>query len=290
MSALKVSLLVPLLNSYLLDPEAKTIVIHHASKLVSLQDVTVAGQLLKKQYVRLNTATGMRTARLAAGGGAYKAESGDGDLHFCLGTRQLRPHIACELQNAKAWLSSFKNSVGDEILVSGFFRCMFEHPGFRRNDDAHIFEIHPVRAVNLGRGLQTFDVDIPEQKAIHTWTDPYPLNDQDQRIQVAYDKRQDTLTFTGMSGEDENYVWVSRSASKIRLNASDGTPAIFTFFSDEIGYEIQVLCLQGTSAARQLRQLKGKSVKMVGLRNIDLRQALKGRYRINLLAIDIQEA
>ncbi len=288
MATLDASDLAPLVNGFTIDPRSQTIVVPNASQLAGLQDVTVTGTLLKKQYVRLDKATNQRTARLAADGGAYKAESGDGDLHFCLGTGQLQPHIACELQNGKAWLSAFNDAVGDQISASGFFRCLFEHPGFRTNDDAHIFEIHPVRAVDLGDGIQAFDVDVPEQKAIHTWIDPHRLNDQDDRIQVAYDNGQDLLTFTGMSGQDENYVQLSGTVSAIDFQAAGGAPATFTFSSEDIGHPVQVLCLQGTSAARQLRQLASDQITMIGLRNIDLKQALAGRYLINMLAIDIQ--
>jgi hypothetical protein len=180
--------------------------------------------------------------------------------------------------------------VGGQISVSGFFRCLFEHPGFRANDDAHIFEIHPVRAVDLGSGIQSFDVDVPEQRAIHSWTAPRKLSDQDNRIQVAYDDSQDALTFKGMSGGDENYIQVSGNVSAIDLREAGGAPATFTFSSDEIGHPVQVLCLQSTSAAHQLRQLASETVTMIGLRNIDLGEALNGHYVINMLAIDIQAA
>jgi hypothetical protein len=112
----------------------------------------------------------------------------------------------------------------------------------------------------------------------------------DDRIQVVYDDAQDTLTFTGMSGQDENYVQVGGAVSAIDLQAAGGAPASFTLSSDDIGHPIQVLCLQGTSAVKQLRQLESANVAMIGLRNIDFAQALNGRYVINLLAIDIQAA
>src|SRR5947207_1051316 len=248
MANVDASELAPLVNGFTIDPRYQTIIIPNVSQLADLQDVTVTGKLLKKQFVQLDKKTNKRTARLSAGGGVYKSESGDGDLHFCLGTRQLQPHIACELQNGKAWVSAFNDAVGGQISVSGFFRCLFEHPGFRTNDDAHIFEIHPVRAVDLGNGIQSFDVDVPDQKAIHTWIDPHPLNDQDDRIQIAYDETQDTLTFTGMSGRDENYVQVPGAVSATDLKAAGGAPASFTLTSDDIGHPIRVLCLQGTSA------------------------------------------
>ena len=291
LQTLSAAQLAPLLNSYTISAgPPRAIVIPKASKLAVLNDVTVSGKLLKKQLVKLDLSTGKRTPAVATGGGAYKAESGDGDLHFCLGIKQGQPHIACELQNAKAFLSTFNNAIGQTISVSGFFRCMFEHPGFRANDDAHVFEIHPVRAVSFGGSIQSFNVDIPEQKAIHTWTAPHNLNDQDNHITVRYDKAKDTLTFSGMDGQDENYVRVSGTVSNMKLNAGAVTPASFVLGSPDIGHPIQVYVLQGTNAARQLRQLTVTAVQMVVLRNIDLGQALKNKYVINLLAIDIQAA
>lgn len=61
---------------------------------------------------------------------------------------------------------------------------MFEHPDFRSNNDTHIFEIHPVRAVNIDGHIQAFDVDVPKQDTIHTWNNPHPLNEQDSTMSV----------------------------------------------------------------------------------------------------------
>ena len=285
---LTAGVLAPLVNGYSIGRGSeKSIIVPDASQLAALQDVTVSGTLLKKQLVRL-TGSDQREARLAANNGAYTIE-GDGDLHFDLGTEQLRPHVPCELQNARDWLAWFRNRVGASISVSGFFRCLFEHPGFSSNDDAHIFEIHPVRAVSIDGQMQAFDVDIPDQPSIHTWTSPHPLQDQDNRIQVQYDSGSDTLTFTGMDGEDENYVSVTGRITSIDLRQDSDAPATFTFDSQDIGTPLQGLCLKGTSAAQQLAALGGDTnVQMIVLRNIDLSKALNNVYAINLLAIDIQ--
>ena len=285
---LTADVLAPLVNGYTVGRGSeKSIIVANASQLATLQDVTVSGTLLKKQLVRLS-GSDQREARLAAHNGAYTIE-GDGDLHFDLGTEQLQPHIPCELQNARDWLARFENSVGASLTASGFFRCLFEHPGFRSNDDAHIFEIHPVRAVSIDGQMQAFDVDIPDQPSIHTWTSPHPLQDQDNRIQVQYDSGSDTLTFTGMDGQDENYVSVTGRISGIDLKQASDAPATFTFDSQDIGTPLQGLCLKGTSAAQQLAALGGDvNVQMIALRNIDLAQAMNNVYAINLLAIDIQ--
>lgn len=276
-----------LVNAYKIGAAPKTIIVPKASQLASFQDVTVTGTLLKKQLVRL-TAPAQRQIRLAANNGAYTLE-GDGDIHFDLGVKQLQPHVPCELQNAKAWLSTFQSSVGATLQVSGFFRCLFEHPGFQPSDDAHIFEIHPVRAVSINGKMQAFDVDIPDQPSIHTWTSPHNLNDQDNTIKVQYDAAKDTLTFTGMDGQDENYVSVAGAVSAIDLQPTSNNPATFTFTSPDIGKPLQALCLKATRAAKQLAAPGGKTnVKMIVLRNIDLAKALKNEYVINLLIIDIQ--
>ena len=284
----------PLVNGYKLSVgPPRTIIVPKASQLAALREVTITGTLLKKQIEALDLSTGKRTAHLAANNGVYKPTPGDGDLHFCLGTTQLKPHIACELQNAKAFVPLFNQAVGTKISVTGFFRCLFEHPGFRSNDDAHCFEIHPVRAVTLNGQTHPFDVDVPDQDSIHTWLIPHNLNLQDNKIKVKFDQVKDTLTFTEMNGQDENYVRVSGAISKIKLSTSAGTLSSFTLDSSDIGHSLTVFCMQGTTAATQLKALKtagATQVEMVALRNIDLQEAMKSRYRINLLGISIKDA
>ncbi len=285
---LAASELAPVVNGYTIrDGPPKTIIVPRASAVASLQDVAVSGTLLKKQVILLDPATGKRSVHLGQNGGAYSIES-DGDLHFCLGVQPLQPHITCELQKGTAWLTKFNQSAGQAITASGFFRCLFEHPGFTSNDDAHIFEIHPVHAVTLGGQNLAFPVDIPDPSSIHTWTSPHPLNQQDGRIRVSYDRARDTLTFTDMDGQDENYVRVAGTVININRNPGGGFAGSFTLTSPDIGHPIQVVCLPGTNAAHQLSRWKGPQGTMIALRNIDLTQALANRYVINLLAIDIQ--
>jgi hypothetical protein len=280
--------LAPLVNMYTINQgPPKTIRVPNASRLAQLQDVSVSGILLPKQIIKLDPRTNQRTVSTDPGG--YRIET-DGDLHFDLGVRPQQPHITCELQKATAWLSTFNRSVGKQTVVEGFFRCLFEHPGFDPIDDAHIFEVHPVRAVTIAGQIQSFDVGIPDQKSIHTWTSPNSLNKQDRAITVNYDRSSDALTFKGMDGKDENYVIVTGSVSNIQSGPTGGLAASFTLNSPDIGHPIQVYCLQGTTAALQLKQLKKTNVSMVVLRNIDLLQAVMGRYVINLLGIDIQPA
>ena len=278
-----------LVNSYTINLGGpKTIIVPNASKLAALQDVSVDGVLLPKQFIRLDPKTNKRTIAVDPAG--YTVNASDGDLHLDLGTRGSQPHVTCELQNAAAYLSQFKKSVGLPITIDGFFRCLFEHPGFQSNDDAHIFEIHPIRAAVLAGKTQTFDVGIPNQKSIHTWTRPRPLNNQDNKIKVSYNSTKDSLTFTGMDGLDENYVRVPGTISQVQLNPGSGSPASFVLTSPDIGHPIGANSLQNTKATRQLAQLKTAKASMIGLRNIVLAEAIKGKYVISLLAIDIQPA
>ncbi len=287
MPTLPASQLAPLVNAFTLNGgPPKSIRVPNASKLAALQDVTVSGSLLQKQTIAIDLATGKRTVALGANGGAYGIEA-DGDLHFCLGVRPLQPHITCELQHAAAWLPTFQAAVGQSISASGFFRCLFEHPGFDANDDAHLFEIHPVRAVSLAGKSQTFQVDLPDAKSIHTWLSPHPLNLQDERIRVSYDPTKDTLTFKNMDGQDENYVRVPGAVSQVKVGSGD-VPSSFTLTSGDVGHPLQVIALPGTRAYRQIASLAASSVSLVGLRSIDLTRAFAGQYVIRLLAIDIQ--
>ena len=107
-------------------------------------------------------------------------------------------------------------------------------------------------------------------------------------LKVEFDANQDMLTFRRMQGQDENYIQVVGEVSDQQLRLDSAEPASFTFTSPDVGRALKVFCLQGTSAARQLRKLTTTSVSMIVLRNIDWSEALQGRYVINLLAIDIQ--
>ncbi len=278
--------LAPLLNDYTAKAgSVKAIAIPHASLLTGLREVTVSGRLLPKQVVALDLKTGKRTAS-RLGDGSYQT-SADGDVHLCLGTRPGQVHIACEVQNGKPWVATFNAAVGQDIVVTGFFRCLFEHPGFASNDDAHVFEVHPVRAVTIAGKVIPFDVDVPDQPSIHTWSAPHDLNQQDNAIRVV--SAGDTLTFTHMDGSDENYVKVSGTVTNVQVPDAVAGPATFTFTSREVGHPLEALCLQGTRAIKQLRQVAaGATVALIALRNIDLPSAARGKYVISLLAIDIQ--
>src|SRR5439155_27005886 len=193
------------------------------------------GELLKRQLVHL-TPPGLRQATVRD---TYHVEANDGDLHFGVGALGADPndgHIACELQRATPWLNLFNQNIGNAIEAAGFFRCAFEHPGFHANDDAHIFELHPIRAVALAGELLSFDVSIPDQDSIHDWvTQTRNLTLEDKKTTVTYDKTADTLTFQGMAGMDSNYVQLGGTITDLQLNETATTPATFTLDSPDTG-------------------------------------------------------
>ena len=288
MNTLNATQLAPLLNSYTINPgPPRTIVVPHASKLAALRDVTVLGTLLPKQVLLLKMGAPQipRPPATQVGNGGYHKAEADGDLHFCLGVKPLQPHIPCEIQHATNWLTVFNQLIGQQIRVSGFFRCLFEHPGFNPKNDAHIFEIHPVRAFQQGNALHQIDVVKPD--VIHPWS--ARLNQQDAAVKVQYDKAKDRLTFSNVGMLDTNYVQLAGKVSNLKLSSGAGVPSSFTFSSPQIGHAVAVYCLQDTTAATELRKLKKQTITLVALRNIDLAQTIKTvNYVISLVAIDIQ--
>jgi hypothetical protein len=83
-------------------------------------------------------------------------------------------------------------------------------------------------------------------------------------------------------------VRVIGTVSNVRLTTTPPNPSRFTLTSPDIGHQVEVIALHGTTAERQLTELKGNRVTAIALRNIDLGEALKNLYVISLLAIDIQ--
>jgi hypothetical protein len=259
--------------------------------------VTVTGTLVGRQLMQIEADGVTRTPAPPSKQGDKYPLQADGDVHFSIGTSAGEVHVACEVQRARKWLRTINDSIGNQITVSGFFRCLFEHPGFAKGADAHIFEIHPVREIDFGdgSGSQPFKVGKPEPQSIHKWINKQTkrdLNTEDAKTTVEYDATSDRLTFSGMKGMDLNYVDVKGAIRGIQLHKNSGEPAQFTFDGDDIDNPVTVYCLQQTNAADQLEGLKKstRKIRMVALRNIDLAEAKDGGYTINLLAIDIKPA
>jgi hypothetical protein len=275
-----------LINDYSItkQPGNNKIVMRHISVLAQLRDVTVPGTLIHKQLVQIG-ANGQRTYTP----GAQYAIEADGDVHFSIGTKENAPHDPCELQHGHDYLARINGMIGQQVVVSGFFRCLFEHPGFAGNVDAHICEIHPVRAIQMTSGTLTFDVARPDPQSIHPWSSA--LNTQDKNAKVTYDRATDTATFEKVHGMDTNYVQVSGTISNIDLKKTTPEPVQFTFASPDITRgPVNVFCLKGTNAAGQLETLTdGTKVALLGLRNIELAEVMNNHYAINMLGIDIQK-
>jgi hypothetical protein len=279
--------LASMINDYSIvkQPGNNKIVMRHVSVLAQLRDVTVPGVLIHKQLVQIG-AGGQRSYNPPQG--TTYGIQGDGDVHFSLGTKENAPHVPCEVQHGHDYLATINGAIGKSVTVSGFFRCLFEHPGFAGNVDAHICEIHPVRALNLPTGTLTFDVARPDPPAIHPWKPS--LNAEDAAVVATYDRGADAVTFEKVHGMDTNYVQLSGTVTNIDVKRTSPEPAQCTFESPDItSGPISVFCLKGSNAAGQLEVLKnGARVDLLGLRNIDLTQAMQNRYKINLLGIDIQ--
>src|SRR5205823_11717859 len=107
------------------------------------------GPLLKNQLMTWDPRLVRRRVSIGKRGGQYLLKD-EGSLEFSIGVKSLQAHIVYRLQDAAAWLLRFNQSVGQKISVGGFLRCTFDNPGFRTGDNARMFEIHPVRAVEIG--------------------------------------------------------------------------------------------------------------------------------------------
>jgi hypothetical protein len=285
-----------LVNAYTVERSPKSLTVPKASKLAAYRDVTVTGTLLPRRIMEIEADGNTRTAKAPSKLGDKYPMQADGDVHFGIGCNGEQEHVACEIQKAKGfWHQKINESIGNPVTVAGFFRCLFEHPGFSAGADAHIFEIHPVRAVDFGdgHGLVSLDVEDPEPDSIHKWIDKTKkrdLNKEDAKTQVAYDPGTDELTFSGMKGMDLNYVRLRGTVSDIQLNSNTEDPATFTFDSPQITDYVTVSCLKATGALFALEGLENRNkIEMVALRNIDLSEAMNGNYVISLLAISIEK-
>src|SRR5712691_10581198 len=277
------------------DPNRITV--RNVNRLASLVEVQVTGVLLKKQLAIEIDQDGHRSFRLSGGAtatdkGKYTRTTGDGDLHFCLGTKNNEVHVPCEIQMVtNAMLKLINDNRGKPISVIGFFRCLFEHGGINQNPntDCHIFEIHPVRAFTIAGETHPFEVDSPDPAGVHPgWKrDGVSLSETDSHVSVQPSPK--TLVFSGMptdtKGGDVNYVSVRGRVSNVRTMASEGGTVRFTFRGDAVGHDLQGICLPHTTASREVQAAEGKRVTLTALRNIDLKKALNGEYQINVLAI-----
>jgi len=252
--------------------------------LAKIQQVTVRGILLKNQFIAWDRRTAKRRISVGKRKGQYELQE-DGSLQFCLGFRSLQPHIVCRLHDAVPWLFRFNQAIGQRISVAGFLRSSFGNPGFRGTDDAHIFEICPIQSLEIGGELRSIELGVPISK-VQDWTPE--LNDLDERRGTQYWKGSDTPVFSDIHIEEPNYVRLTGRVSDVTLNVSTDRPAWFILNSPAVARQLKITCLQGTRACRQLRHLRSGETSVIGVRSVDLGRALEDRYRINLLAVDLQ--
>ena len=291
--------LAPLISRYIpTRGNPNRVVVKDLKRLSPLLEVELSGRLIRKQLCISIDAHGKRSFRLAAQNGKYKRTSGDGDLHFCVGTKNYKVHVPCEIQAAtNEMIKTFNDNIGSSISVTGFFRCLFEHSGIvqTNNSDCHIFEIHPVRAVTFAGSTFAFEVDSPDDAGIHDgWMrDTVSLEDTDKLIQIK--KKMDSIVFEGVQsdarGGDVNYVRVNGAVSAVKTISGSGGARQFTFTINDTGVQgkdVRAICLPHTTAARDVANAEGHNVTLVALRNINLEKALAGKYVINLLAIEFE--
>ena len=291
--------LAPLISSYIpAKGNPNRVVVKNLSQLSPLLEVELSGKLIKKQLCTSIDAQGKRSFRLAAQNGKYKRTSGDGDLHFCVGTTNGKVHVPCEIQAAtNEMIQTFNDNIGSSISVTGFFRCLFEHSGIvqTNNSDCHIFEIHPVRAVTIAGSTFAFEVDSPDDAGIHDgWMrGAVSLEDTDKLIQIQ--KTAPSITFEGVQsdaqGGDVNYVRIKGAVSAVKTIPSSGGARQFTFTINDTGghgKDVRAICLPHTTAARDVANAEGHNATLIALRNIDLKKALTRKYVINLLAIEFE--
>ena len=98
MTTLTAAKLAAQVNDYLPIPgRPNQVIVNHASNFSGLVEVTVSGKLIAKQLANsVDLNTGERGFRLTANNGKYTRIANDGDLHFCLGTKNDAVHVACE--------------------------------------------------------------------------------------------------------------------------------------------------------------------------------------------------
>jgi len=144
------------------------------------------------------------------------------------------------------------------------------------------------RAVTINGENFTFDVDVLEQEAIHSWKAPHDLNMQDDEISYRYDENNDTLRSTNMIATDENYIRINGNADDIKTNVSGDGPMPFVLHSSDISHPVNVYCLQDTTTSSQLRQLTKKEINLTASScDIDFELGLNDKYMTNLLTIGI---
>ena len=256
--------------------------IPNASRVAKIQEVTIRGTVLRPQTAHWNPRTLRHRFVLGRSKDRY-ALFNDGSLSFFIGVKSLQPHITCVISDGDGVLSQI-NSVGAKVTITGFLRSSFEYPGFQSTANARIFEVNPIRSLEVDGEVWTFDLSHPS--VVRDWT--AELNETDERRKVQYWKGRDTFVFSNIGTEERGFFRVTGDVHDIKLNNGTSRPAWFVLNKENASRQIRVTCLQGTRPARVLRTLRSERVSVIGLRSLDLVRALEDRYRINLIAFDLE--
>lgn len=83
-------------------------------------------------------------------------------------------------------------------------------PGFDPRENAHIFEIHPVRTVEIAGELHSVELNAPTS-LVQDWTPD--LSRLDELRKVRYWKGSDVLVFSQIEVEEQQYVISKAQAS-----------------------------------------------------------------------------
>jgi hypothetical protein len=224
--------------------------IPNASRLAKIQGITIRGTVLRPQTAHWDPRT--LRQRLVSGRSKDRyIQLHDGSLSFFIGVKSLQPHVTCVMSDGEAVLSQI-NSVGAKVTITGFLRSSFEYPGLESTDNARIFEVNPIRTLEVDGEVWTFDLSHPS--LVRNW--PAELNEADERRKVQYWKGRDTFVFSNIGTEERGFFRVTGEVHDIKLNNGTSRPAWFVLNKGNATRQIRVTCLQGTRPARALRTLK----------------------------------
>jgi hypothetical protein len=175
--------LAPMLSKYILNAgPPSTVMIPNASRLSKIQEVTIRGTVLRKQNSHWDPSA--LRLRISSGRSSdHYTLRNDGSLEFCIGVKPSQPHVNYVLLNDGSALLSSVNFPGTRITVSGFLRCSLGTSGLEAMGNARIFELNPIRSVEIDGEVQTFDLSCSEA-LVRDWT--LALNEVDERRTVQY--------------------------------------------------------------------------------------------------------
>ncbi len=265
-----------LLNEYKLSAgPPSTVIVPNASRLSKIQEVTIRGTVLRRQIAHWDPRALRHRISPGRSRGRYVLHS-DGSLEICVGVRALQPHVTCVLSDGFAVLSRL-NAAGAAVTISGFLRCSFAGSGLEATDNARIFELNPIRSVEIDGEVRSFDLNCPGPP-VPDWTPA--LNELDEKRTVQYWKGSDTLVFSNIGSEGAGHFRATGEVQDIKLNIGTNRPAWFVLNSgNAASRQMRVACLQGTRPDDSvLRRLKSSRVVVIGAKAQNFRNAGHWKY------------